>query len=246
MLLPPLLAGATVLCLLLAVATSFGQRAKADNPLAQSTPDEIVRQLAVDLEGTPTRTDIRRARRPLSERRRRLDAHPYVRLYTLASAGFGVSRYLVAAVHYQETGFAEAPATLAGNARWLRHLLRDARIERPDGYPNRARRHPSVRDDFDVVMAIAEGLKARGARSELDATATRALAGRYGPGPGGRLTAAMVLEHAARGGCSARFRCPVAASSPRPSTASSAAAATSAAPGQATARRVDFLARPAR
>lgn len=104
-LLPPLTAGAAVLCLLLAVALSFNQRAKADNPLVPTTQDEIVRQLAVDLEGTPTAADVRRARRPLSERQRLLRAHPYYALYKRAKERYGVSWYLLAAVHYQETGF---------------------------------------------------------------------------------------------------------------------------------------------
>lgn len=104
-LLPPLLAVVAVLCLLVTVAISFGQNAKATNPLVkQPTHDEIARQLTTDLEGRPTPADVRRAVKPLSERKRLLAKHPYYSLYTLAKERFGVSLYLVAAVHYQETG----------------------------------------------------------------------------------------------------------------------------------------------
>ena len=111
-LLPPLLAGAAVLCLLLAVALSFNQRAKHDNPLAPATtPDVIAKQLRLDLEGAPSAADVRRARKPLSERQRLLRAHPYYDLYKIAKQRFGVSWYLLAAVHYQETGFARKRTT---------------------------------------------------------------------------------------------------------------------------------------
>ncbi len=197
MLLPPLLAGGAVLCLLLAVAMSFSQRTKADNPLAAGdTPDQLARQLTVDLEGTPTPADIRRAQKPLSERRRILHGHPYFSLYKIAKRRFGVSWYLVAAVHYQETGFGEAPQTLAETIHWKRHRqAATSGILRPSTYPNRSRRHPSVKDDFDVVMAIAADLRAGGAQN-LGRDARRAVGARYGPGPRGRLATAMVLERA--------------------------------------------------
>ncbi|MFP5362965.1 MAG: peptidoglycan DD-metalloendopeptidase family protein [Thermoleophilia bacterium] len=198
MLLPPLLAGAAILCLLFAVAISFAQPgAKADNPLAAntSTPDEIAQQLTLNLEGRPSPADIARAQKPLGERQRLLNAHPYFPLYRIASERFGVSWHLVAAVHYQETGFGEAPKTLAEKEHWKRHRNASAALTRPASYPNRTDRHPSVRDDFDVVMAIAANLERHGARSLGDG-AQRALAGRYGAGPEGRLATAMVIERA--------------------------------------------------
>jgi len=195
-LLPPLLAGGAVLCLLLAVAISFSKGAKADNPLApHQTPDELARQLTVDLEGTPTPADIARARKPLSERKRLLAAHPYFDLYKTAKRRFGVSWYLVAAVHYQETGFGEAPARLADKPAWRRHRNAIEGIPRPADYPNRSERHPSVKDDFDVVMAIAADLKTDAA-TNLGDPARRALIRRYGDSPDGRLATAMVVERA--------------------------------------------------
>jgi len=57
-------------------------------------------------------------------------------------------------------------------------------------YPHRSARHPSPRDDFDVVMAIAAELKATGS------TAERATAARYRADADGQLSSAMVIERA--------------------------------------------------
>ncbi len=98
----------------LAIAVSFGAHDEKDNPLAQQpqpSHDELAKQVGTqDLEGALTPADIRRAQKPLSERRRLLAKHPYYFLYTIAKERFDVSLYLVAAVHYQETGFNRAPA----------------------------------------------------------------------------------------------------------------------------------------
>lgn len=196
-LLPPLLAVVAVLCLLLTIVISFGQSAKATNPLVkQPTHDEVVRQLSTDLEGKPTPADIRRAIKPLSERKRLLAKHPYHSLYAIAKQRFDVSLYLLAAVHYQETGFEKAPREYATSRRWTRHRSAIKDIVRPAGYPNQTKRHPHTSDDFDVVMTIAAGLKADGARGVSGRHATQAIAKRYGAGPEGRLAAAMVLERA--------------------------------------------------
>ena len=198
-LLPPLLAVVAVLCMLLAIALSFGEDAKKDNPLAptqQPSHDELAKQVAApDLEGRLTSADIRRAQKPVSERRRLLAKHPYFSLYTVAKERFDVSIFLVAAVHYQETGFNRAPAKYATYRRWTRNRHAYRNVVRPDRYPHKTKRHPSLRDDFDVVMAIAQGLKRTGARGLTGAT-TRAVGLRYGSDGPGRLAAAMVLERA--------------------------------------------------
>ena len=201
-LLPPLLAVVALCCLLLAIAISFGENSKRANPLAQQQPgqgqshDELAHQITTDLEGAPTAADIRRAQKPLSERRRLLAAHPYFSLYTIAKQRFDVSLYLVAAVHYQETGFGKAPKHYAKYRRWTRHRTKAIRnIVRPTRYPHKTKRHPSTSDDFDVVMAIAAGLKANGAKG-LGGSTGSAVAKRYGRDPDGRLATAMVLERA--------------------------------------------------
>jgi len=192
-LLPPLLAGMAVVCVLVVLAASASQRAKASNPLGGG---DIVTQLNRDLEGTPSAIDILRARRPLSERKRLLEAHPYYALYRMAKQHFDVPWLLVASVHYQETGFGKASNALAHNPAWYRHKQAAALVARPAQYPNRSDRHPSVHDDFDVVMSIAKELRAAAHPHDLGASAAKALAVRYGTSPAGRLSAAMVLERA--------------------------------------------------
>jgi len=185
--------------MLLAIAISFGAHAKKDNPLApqqQPSHDELAEQVGrKDLEGTLTPADIRRAQKPVSERRRQLAKHPYFFLYTIAKERFDVSIFLVAAVHYQETGFNRAPWKLATYRRWTRNRYAYTSVVRPERYPHRTKRHPSLGDDFDVVMAIAQGLKRNGARGLTGAT-TKAVGLRYGADGPGRLAAAMVLERA--------------------------------------------------
>jgi murein DD-endopeptidase MepM/ murein hydrolase activator NlpD len=192
-LLPPLLAGLAVTCLLVVLAAGSSQGAKASNPLAGLT---VLQQVQTDLEGTPSAVDIRRALKPLSERKRLLAAHPYFALYKLAKRRFGVPWLLVAAVHYQETGFGRAPDALAHEPAWYRHKQVWRGIARPARYPNRSSDHPSIRDDFDVVMSIGAELRAAGARGDLGPTAARALEVRYGTDPAGRLSAAMITERA--------------------------------------------------
>ena len=184
-----------MLCLLLAVALSFSQGGKANNALVPNAQDAIAEQLTVHLEGTPSAADVRRAIKPLNERQRILRGHPYYALYSTARQHFGVSTFLVAAIHYQETGFGEAPKALAKSAAWQRNQEAATQIPRPADYPNRTKRHPSVKDDFDVVMAIAADLKAGKVR-DLGPAAKRTLATRYGTGPDGRLATAMVIERA--------------------------------------------------
>ena len=176
-------------------ASASGRTIRLPTARRTACAPAITGQLSIDLEGTPTAADVRRARRPLSERKRLLAAHPYFRLYKLAKRRFDVSRYLVAAVHYQETGFGKAPASFAKTREWQRHRDAVRTVARPARYPNRSTRHPSVRDDFDVVAAIGAGLHADGARG-LGESAQRALAARYGTDPQGRLAAAMVIERA--------------------------------------------------
>ena len=198
-LLPTIFVGTAVLCMLLAVALTFSQRAKMSNALTpQQQSDLAVEQLSADIEGTITPADIRRAQKPLSERRRLLAAHPYYSLYTIAKQRFGVSLFLIAAAHYQETGFGKAPPALAKNQSWLRYrsAATTSKIVRPTRYPHRTTTHPSVKDDFDVVMALAAQLKANKAQQSLGGTAAHALANRYGSSPQGQLATAMVIERA--------------------------------------------------
>jgi hypothetical protein len=101
-LLPTIFVGTAIVCMLLAVALTFSQRAKMSNALSpEEQSARAVKQLSADLEGSLTPADIRRAQKPLSERRRLNAAHPYYGLYAIAKQRFGVPLFLVAAAHYQ-------------------------------------------------------------------------------------------------------------------------------------------------
>jgi hypothetical protein len=129
-----------------------------------------------DLEGRPRPAGIRRPRRAHRHERRRLPRDPYVRLYQMAKRKFQVSWYLLASIAYQARHVAahRASAACCGSAQlfreglgtrdaWLHHRRAYRRARRPHRYPHRARHHPSVDDDFDVIMAAAQGLHSHGA-----------------------------------------------------------------------------------
>lgn len=139
----------------------------------------------------------------------------YRPLYRSGDRAFGVSWLLLAAVHKQETGFSTAAGTYRGlnfagccagpmqfnvtNGRtstWDRfsHAFRAA--ERPASYPHVARRHPSVYDDFDSMMAAARLLKSSGATRALDGRAWQAAYDYYGHDAFGVSYADVVLARA--------------------------------------------------
>ena len=68
---------------------------------------------------------------------------------------------------------------------------------RPSHYPHRTRRHPSVYDDFDAIMASGSLLAESGAGSELDGAAWSASYDYYGHDATGLLYADAVLARAA-------------------------------------------------
>ncbi|MDX6677208.1 MAG: hypothetical protein QOE31_1260 [Solirubrobacteraceae bacterium] len=167
-LLPPVVAGALVACLLavLAATAANGSKARAGNPLGGAGTDSAARRrvvtaLSADLEGEPAPRDIRRARKPLPERLRLLARHPYFALYVRAQHRYSVPWVLVASIHYQETGFERSGS------------------------------------QADAVMAIARRLRAAHASKEsLGDVAMRAVSARYGATPEGRVSTAMVVERA--------------------------------------------------
>lgn len=179
-LLAPALAGGAALCLFIVLAVAGAPSAKDLRPLAHSNDDDaardLVMKLGTDVEGTLNAADIRRARVPLPERKRRLRAHPYFELYKAAKHRYEVSWFLVASIHYQETGYRR----VAHKRTRAQTRARDVRV--------RAR-------DFNTVMRIAAQLRNRSAR-DLGRRAARATAARYGKGADGRLSTAMVLERA--------------------------------------------------
>jgi hypothetical protein len=149
----------------------------------------------------------------------------YRPLYRSGDRAFGVSWLLLAAVHKQETGFSTAAGTYHGlnfagccagpmqfnvtNGRtstWDRFASAFRAAQRPAGYPHVARRHPSVYDDFDSMMAAARLLKSSGATRALDGRAWQAAYDYYGHDAFGVSYADVVLaraRHWASGGFSA-------------------------------------------
>jgi hypothetical protein len=133
-----------------------------------------------NLEGTPSAADIRRAHKAnLSARDRLLRANPYFEIYKIAKRRFGISWYLLAAIHYQKRNIAAHPtaafaaccpsrtrlfrAGLGTAAAWAHSKNAYRLAVRPSRYPHRTQRHPSPRDDFDLIMAAAKSLHNAGA-----------------------------------------------------------------------------------
>src|SRR3954463_5242213 len=131
----------------------------------------------------------------------RADVARFLPLYRRAARRYDVPWLLLAAIHKQETAFSTAGGTYHGLnwvhccagpmqfnvtnkqvSTWKR--FRAAHLDAPrfGDYPHPTRRHPSVYDDFDAIMAAAKLLKANGATPELDITAWRAAYLYYGPG----------------------------------------------------------------
>ena len=170
------------LCLLIVLTGSGSPSAQQHSSLAAKRDAAVVKPTP-HVEGTPSAADVRRARVPYGQRERRLRAHPYYALYKAARRRYGVSWYLVASMHYQETGYRRARA----RAR-TRQSARSRKAGRAG--PARVRRR-----DFNRVMSIAAELRKRHARG-LGARARRAALRRYGRDADGRLSTAMVIERA--------------------------------------------------
>jgi hypothetical protein len=139
----------------------------------------------------------------------------FMPLYRRASETFGVNWRLIASIHQQETSFSSAPGTYRGlnfarccagpmqlNVKngpvstWERFRGAYRRAPRPANYPHRTRKHPSVYDDFDAVMAAGALLRANGAGKSLDGSAWLASYHYYGHDFTGLQYADQVLARA--------------------------------------------------
>src|SRR3954469_16514202 len=131
----------------------------------------------------------------------RADVARFLPLYRWGARRYDVPWLLLAAIHKQETAFSTADGTYHGlnwvgccagpmqfnvtngpRSTWER--FRGAHLDAPrfDDYPHPTRKHPSVYDDFDAIMAAGKLLKANGATPALDITAWRPAYLYYGPG----------------------------------------------------------------
>lgn len=136
-------------------------------------------------------------------------------IYAEAQRVFGVNWLLIASIHKQETAFSTHPTTYRGlnfarccagpmqfnvtngpTTTWERYRGAGARGQRPAIYPHATRRHPSVYDDYDAIMAAAALLRDSGAGRQLDASAWRAAYDYYGHDLTGVAYASEVLARA--------------------------------------------------
>jgi hypothetical protein len=138
--------------------------------------------------------------RKTASRRVSASAAPgFLPLYRQAARTFGVSWRLLASIHRQETAFSTVSGTYHGlNAfgccagpmqfnvkngppsTWA--LYRDSfRLgDRPRRYPHPTRKHPSIYDDFDAIMAAGALLRDSGATEALDGWSWTAAYAYYG------------------------------------------------------------------
>ncbi|HVL31934.1 MAG TPA: hypothetical protein VM299_06820 [Solirubrobacteraceae bacterium] len=194
-------------------------------PAQAATASERIAERRVRANGR-TRSATRRARAPRrrvaahyrrTARKRVPKATPrrFLPLYREAARRYGLNWRLLASIHRQETAFSTASTTYHGlNAfgccagpmqfnvtngpvstwKLYRQAFRSGR--RPRSYPHRTRRHPSVYDDFDAIMAAAWLLSDSGAGRALDGAAWRAAYSYYGHDLFGVTYASQVLARA--------------------------------------------------
>jgi hypothetical protein len=120
-------------------------------------------------------------------------------IYAQAQKTYGVNWLLIASVHKQETAFSTHPTTYRGLnfarccagpmqfnvtngpvSTWARYRHASAAAPRPAKYPHATKKHPSIYDDYDAIMAGAALLRDSGAGRNLDASAWRAAYDYYG------------------------------------------------------------------
>jgi hypothetical protein len=120
-------------------------------------------------------------------------------IYAQAQKSYGVNWLLIASVHKQETAFSTHPTTYRGLnfarccagpmqfnvtngpvSTWARYRDAGAAAQRPAKYPHATKKHPSIYDDYDAIMAGASLLRDSGAGRNLDASAWRAAYDYYG------------------------------------------------------------------
>ncbi len=123
-------------------------------------------------------------------------------IYAQAQKTYGVNWLLIASIHKQETAFSTHPTTYRGlnfarccagpmqfnvtngvggaGSTWARYRNASAAAPRPAKYPHATKKHPSIYDDYDAIMAGASLLRDSGAGRNLDLSAWRAAYDYYG------------------------------------------------------------------
>jgi hypothetical protein len=205
--------------LVYALSTAVGRSAGGAATLAAASPAQVAVQPALTVVAGPAPVVEAPANAAPPPRPRRATWSEWTRLfrplYVSGDRAFGVSWLLVAAVHKQETAFSTAAGTYRGlnfagccagpmqfnvtNGKistWERYALAFRSAARPGAYPHVARRHPSVYDDFDAMMAAARLLADSGATRKLDGRAWQAAYDYYGHDAFGVSYADVVLARA--------------------------------------------------
>jgi hypothetical protein len=139
-------------------------------------------------------------------------------IYAQAQKTYGVNWLLIASIHKQETAFSTHPTTYRGlnfarccagpmqfnvtngaggaGSTWERYRDASAAAPRPAKYPHATKKHPSIYDDYDAIMAGASLLRDSGAGRNLDASAWRAAYDYYGHDATGISYASEVVARA--------------------------------------------------
>ena len=139
----------------------------------------------------------------------------FMSLYREAARSFGVSWRLLASIHRQETAFSTAPTTYHGlnpfgccagpmqfnvtngpPSTWALYRQSFRHGDRPRRYPHPTRKHPSIYDDFDAIMAAGALLRDSGATAALDGGSWSAAYAYYGHDLFGIEYASQVLARA--------------------------------------------------
>jgi hypothetical protein len=174
-------------------------------PAQATAPVTVTPQQARD-EPSPTRAALDEQRFLANDRHhvRASWVAGFFPLYEASAKAHGVPWVLLASIHKQETAFSTHPTTYrglnfakccggpmqfnvtngdqqGGLSTWDRFKGAHKRAPRPQTYNHATRRHPSIYDDFDAIMAAGLLLQTAGAGTALDGAAWRAAYDYYGP-----------------------------------------------------------------
>ena len=189
--------------------------AKADAARPVTPAAAAVKLVAERHRHRPRRGGAAYYRRTARNRVTAKGAAGFLPLYREAAKQFSVNWRLLASIHAQETAFSKAPSTYRGlnpygccagpmqfnvtngpPSTWTTYRQAFRAGDRPDHYPHRTRKHPSIYDDFDAIMAAASLLSANGAGPGLDSLAWTAAYDYYGHDLFGITYASQILARA--------------------------------------------------
>ena len=209
------LAGAAALVVVASSSRSSGAPSPEGPVLLAAAAAELVTELEGADGGGPRRGDAAHYRRTLRTHASAKEVSGFVPLYREAERVFGVNWLLLASIHRQETAFSKSPSTYHGLnpfgccagpmqfnvtngpvSTWESYRNAHRRGRRPARYPHPTRRHPSIYDDFDAIMAAGKLLRDSGAGRALDAGAWSAAFSYYGHDLYGITYANQVLARA--------------------------------------------------